>query len=63
MKVEMIEEGSLKEQYTIVDDGRNAAEDIEVWKTVEEGIDDWFKLHRRQGKPVENPFVVCSFDC
>lgn len=38
-KVEVVEEGSLKEQYVLTDeDCFNIEEGVEIWKTVKEGL-------------------------
>ena len=62
-KVDIIEEGSMKEQYVLCDgDGCNISEGVEIWKTVGEGIRDWFLSNERNGRVVETPFIVCSFN-
>lgn len=62
-KVDVIVVSSLREQYVLPNrDGANITEGFEVWKTVSEGIKDYFKHCERLGKSIEEPFIVCGFD-
>ena len=61
-KVFIIEPAGLKEEYAIVDsDSINPNEKIEIWKTVRQGIDEWFANSKTINNEVEEPFMVCNF--
>lgn len=60
-KVDVIEEGNINAHFSIILTDEETGEHVEVWKTVREGIDEYFERQDKYGIAVTSPFIVCSF--